>query len=87
MNLHLEAYDRQPGYDSRRIFVVPDTFCVGWRSTPLSRRFACEWGTEVARLSMREQLSFDHARLSTPNLSVSFYPMQRVGASRLGCEP
>jgi hypothetical protein len=82
------AYEDEE-YDMAPIHVLPDTFCMGWRSNLLSRSFSCRFGNEVATRSMREQLSFDHAlhqqqhvfphsgRLTDP-LNISWWPMTVV---------
>ena len=35
------------GYDFDAIHRIPDTFCMGWRTTPLSRAFSCRLGMHV----------------------------------------
>ena len=47
--------------DLARTRTLPDSFCLGWRSSSaLARDFACRWSTAILPPhSMREQLSFD----------------------------
>ena len=64
--------------------VVPDTYCLAWASTAASRGFACRWSLEIARFSMREQLSFDHARRAELlNVSWLSFPGDHLDADRL----
>ena len=46
---------------------------MAWRATPAARAFSCRLGREVATRSMREQLSFDHAR--PKELNITWWPM------------
>ena len=57
----LQRYE-QEDYDMRRVEVLPDTYCLGWRATPLAREFACRWAGEIIGNTMREQLNFHHAQ-------------------------
>ena len=73
INSQLALYERE-GYDMHALYRLPDTFCIGTDVTSaLARRFACQIGVEVATRSMREQLSFDHAR--PPELNVTWWAM------------
>ena len=72
-----EAAYRAEGYDMSRGEVMPDTYCLAWRQSALARRFACQWSLEVVLFSMREQLSFDHAR--PEGLNVNWLPW-RLGS-------
>lgn len=72
INAQLAAYERE-GYDLDPIYRMPDTFCMGWAATPAAYEFSCSLAHEVATRSMREQLSFDHARPTQLNLT--WWPM------------
>jgi hypothetical protein len=77
ISAQLKAYE-QSGDDMEALYRMPDTFCMAWHAQrPASRAFACRLGYEVATRSMREQLSFDHAR--PPELKVSWWSMRIVG--------
>ncbi len=77
ISAQLDAYEYS-GDDMDVLFRMPDTFCMAWNAQrPASRAFACRLGYEVATRSMREQLSFDHAR--PPELNVSWWSMKVIG--------
>lgn len=78
INEQLSTYERaSSAYDLHALFRLPDTFCIGTRAqSPTAREFACRLGREVATRSMREQLSFDHAR--PERMSVSWWPMTTI---------
>jgi len=82
ITLQLAAYERH-GYDLDAIHRLPDTFCMGWHTSPVSAEFACNLAREVATRSMREQLSFDYARPAALNISWwSFVPHDSVYIAR-----
>lgn len=73
----LSRYESE-GYDMDAIHTLPDTFCMAWLvQTPEARAFACRLGREVATRSMREQLSFDHARPA--GINISWWAMKVIG--------
>ena len=68
---------KQPGYRLDRPRSVNDAFCLAWASTTAAREFACRWSTEVMLFSMREQLSFDHARRTAKAMVTWIDPLER----------
>uniref|UniRef100_A0A7S1J0Y8 Uncharacterized protein n=1 Tax=Eutreptiella gymnastica TaxID=73025 RepID=A0A7S1J0Y8_9EUGL len=56
------------GYNMSRTHVLADTMCVAWTNDGAARDMACHWNCEVAKWSMREQLSLDFALKSTPSI-------------------
>ena len=74
MTRALDVQEQHGRYDLRRIYRMPDILCMGWRQTPASRTFACEWAHHVATYSMREQLSFDIARPVDANVTMGKTP-------------
>ena len=70
ISVHRQWLSAQPNYRLDRASTVNDAFCLAWARTPAARVFSCQWSLEVALLSMREQLSFDHARPA--NLKVAW---------------
>lgn len=62
ISVHRQWLASQPNYRMDQTSTVNDAFCLAWARTPAARVFSCQWSLEVALLSMREQLSFDHAR-------------------------
>jgi hypothetical protein len=76
INEQLSAYERE-GFDMHPLYRLPDTFCIGTDvQSPLAREFACRLAREVAVHSMREQLSFDHAR--PEGLAISWWAMTTI---------